>query len=86
MYHNILQVFNDVLLCFTMFRESRVPQVRNDRYRCIGDRAAADRLRHRDNIAGIGDNSAEIGDDAARVSDISAKVIQAKLRSKWRLE
>ena len=33
----------------------------------IDDRAAADRLRGRDNAAGIGDNSAEIGDDAAGI-------------------
>ena len=37
-----------------MFSESR-----NDRRRRIGDRAAAVRLRDRDNAAGIGDNSAE---------------------------
>ena len=53
-----------------MFSESR-----NDRHRPIGDRAAADRLRERDNTAGIGDNSAEIGDDAAGIVDIAAKVI-----------
>ena len=41
----------------------------------IGDRAAADRLRERDNTAAIGDNSAEIGDDAAGIVDIAAKVI-----------
>ena len=35
-----------------MFSESR-----NNRRRRIGDRAAADRLRDRDNAAGIGDNS-----------------------------
>ena len=43
-----------------MFSESR-----NDRRRRIGDRADADRLRDRDNAAGVGDNSGEIGDDAA---------------------
>ena len=53
-----------------MFSESR-----NDRYRRIGDRAAADRLRDRDNAAGIADNSAEIGDDAAGSVDIAEKVI-----------
>ena len=48
----------------------------------IGDRAANDRLRDRDNAAGIGDNSAgigdnsaEIGDDAAGIIDIAANVI-----------
>ena len=41
----------------------------------IGDRAAADRLRDRDNAAGISDNSAEIGDDAAGIVDTTAKVI-----------
>ena len=39
-----------------MFSESR-----KDRRRRIGDRAAADRLKDRDNAAGIGDNSSEIG-------------------------
>ena len=41
----------------------------------IAPSAAADRLRERDNTAGIGDNSAEIGDDAAGIVDIAAKVI-----------
>ena len=31
------------------------------------DRVAADRLRDRDNAAGIGDNYAKIGDDAANM-------------------
>ena len=53
-----------------MFSESH-----NDRCRCIGDRAAPDRLRDRDNAAGIGDNSAEIGDCAAGIVDITANVI-----------
>ena len=44
-----------------MFSESR-----NDRRRRIGDRAAADRLRDRDNATGIGDNSAEIGANSAK--------------------
>ena len=59
MYHNVLQVFHDVLLCLTMFSESC-----NDRHRRIVDRVAVDRLRDHDNAAGIGDNSAEIGNDA----------------------
>ena len=37
--------------------------------------AAADRLRDRDNAAGIGDNSAEIGDGAAGIVNIAANVI-----------
>ena len=37
--------------------------------------ATADRLRDRDNAAGIGDNSAEIGDGAAGIVDIAANVI-----------
>ena len=48
-----------------MFSESR-----NDRRRRIGDR-----LRDRDNAAGIGDNSTEIGYDAAGIVDITANVI-----------
>ena len=53
-----------------MFSKSR-----NDQLRLIGARAAADRLRDRDNAAGIGDNSAEIGDGAAGIVDIAANVI-----------
>ena len=47
----------------------------NDRRRRIGDCVASDRLRDRDNAAGIGDNSAEIGDGAAGIVDITANVI-----------
>ena len=47
----------------------------NDRRRRIGDHAAVDRLRDRDNAAGIGDNSVEIGDGAAVIVDITANVI-----------
>ena len=53
-----------------MFSESR-----NDRRRRIGARDAADRLRDRDNVAGIGDNSAKISDGAAGIVDIAANVI-----------
>ena len=35
----------------------------------IAASATADRLRDRDNAAGISDNSAEIGDDAAGIVD-----------------
>ena len=64
-----------------MFSESR-----NDRRRRIGDRAAADRLRDRDNAAGIGDNSAKNGDGASGIVNIAANVIHAKLRPEWRWE
>ena len=53
-----------------MFCESR-----NDRRCRTGVRAAADRLRDRDNSAGIGDNSAEIGDGAVGIVDVAANVI-----------
>ena len=65
MYHNVLHVFHDVLLCFMLFSGSR-----NDRRRRIGDRAAADR----DNATGIGDNSAEIGDNSAEISHNPAEI------------
>ena len=65
MYHNFLHVFHIVLLCL-MFSGSC-----NDWRRCIGYRAAADRLRDSDNAAGIGDNSTEIGNGV----DIAANVI-----------
>ena len=70
MYHNVLHVFHDVLLCFIMFSKSR-----NDRHRRIGDRAATDRCRDRDNAIGLGDNSAEIGDDAAGIVNIATNMI-----------
>ena len=47
-----------------MFSESRY-----DRRRRIGDRAAADGLRDRDNATGIGDNSAEIGANSAEIGN-----------------
>ena len=53
----------------------------NDRRRRIGDRAAVDSLRDRDNAAGIGDNSAEIGDGAAGIVDIAANVIPSQTPS-----
>ena len=73
-FHDESQCFTSVSWCFTMF---------NNVLRCLGSRAtigidaraAADRLRDRDNAAGIGDNSTEIGNDAAMIVDITAKVI-----------
>ena len=52
-----------------MFSESR-----NNQRRRIGDRAAADRLRDRDNAAGIGDNSTEISDNSTEIGDGSAEI------------
>ena len=72
------QRFTCVSCCFTMF---------NNVLWClasrgtIGDRASADRLRDRDNAAGIGDNSAEIGDDSAGIANITANVIPSQTRS-----
>ena len=66
MYNNVLHVFHDVLLCFMMFCES---------LNMIGNCAVADRLRDRENAAGISDNSAEIGDGAAGIVDIAANKI-----------
>ena len=61
MYHNVLHLFHDVLLCLTMVYDVwRVAQ----RSPSLHRRAAADRLRDRDNAIGIGDNSAEIGNNA----------------------
>ena len=70
MYHIVLHVFYDFLLCFMMFSE-----LRNDRRRRIDDCAAADRLRDRHDAAGICNNSAEIGGGAAWIVDIAANVI-----------
>ena len=70
MFHNVLHVFHDVLQCFMMYSESR-----NDRRRRIGARAAADRLRDRDNAAGISDNSAEFGDNSTEIGDGTAGIV-----------
>ena len=35
----------------------------------------ADRIRDRDNAAGIGDNSAEIGDNSAEIGDGAAGIV-----------
>ena len=56
---NVFNVFNDVLLCLTMFSESR-----NDQHHRIANHVAADRLRDCDNAAEISNDAAEIGDDA----------------------
>ena len=48
-------MFYYVLQCFMMLSESR-----NDRRRRIGARAAVDRLRDRNNAAGIGDNATQV--------------------------
>ena len=53
-----------------MFNESR-----DDGRRRIDDRAAADRLRDRDNAAGIGNNSSEIGDNSAKIGDGAAGIV-----------
>ena len=76
-FHNVLLVVHDVLRCITMFYIyfMMFSESRNVRRCLIGDRAATDRLRDRDNSAGIGDNSAEIGDGAAGIVDIAAYVI-----------
>ena len=55
-------MFNNVLSCLA----SRAT---------IGDGASADRLRDRDNVAGIGDNSAEIGDNSAEIGDGAAGIV-----------
>ena len=53
-----------------MFSESH-----NDRHRRISDHGAANRLRDRDNAAGIGDNSAEIGDNYAEIGDGATGIV-----------
>ena len=63
-------MFHNVLLCFTMFRESR-----NDQHRRIATTRAANRLRGRNNAAGIGDNSAEIGDNSAEIGNDAAGIV-----------
>ena len=71
MYHNVLQVFHDVLQCLV----SRA-------IIGIADHAATDRLRDHNNAqgisnnaAGIGNNSTEIVDNTAGISNIATNVI-----------
>ena len=66
MLYNVLHVFHDVLLCLTMFY---------DVYRVAQRSAPADRLRDRDNAAGIGDNSADVGDNSAEIGDGAAGIV-----------
>ena len=103
MFHNVLSVswlftsgsrcFTCVSWCFTMFNNVLWCLVSRA---TISKRAAASRLRDRDNAAGIGDNSAEIGDNsqksamAPQGSSISPRTwSHAKLRPdgpEWRQE
>ena len=88
MYHNVLRcitMFYDVSQCFTMYRN--VLHVFHI-VLCLASSATisvattnADRLRDRDNAAGIGDNSAEIGDGAARIVNIAVNVISCQTPS-----
>ena len=87
MFHNVLRVIHvllvvhDVLRCITMLYMCLA--IFNNVLLCLASRAtigvaasaAADRLRDRDNAAGIGDNSAEIGAGAAGIVHIAANVI-----------
>ena len=63
MYHNVLQVFHDVLLCLNNVLQCLVSQAMIG----IADHTAANRLRDRDNAAGIGDNSSGLVDIAMKV-------------------
>ena len=85
-FHDVLLVIHNVLRCITMFfmcfmmfyyvqQCFMFSESRTDRCRRSGDRAAAERLRDRDNAAGIGDNSAEIGDGATGIVDIAVNVV-----------
>ena len=74
MFYNVSECFKCVSWCFAMF---------NNVLWCLASRATigvaasatADRLRDRDNAAGIGDNSEEIGDGATGIIYIAANVI-----------
>ena len=54
MYHNVLHVFHDVLWCFTMFNNV-LWSLASRATIGVAASATADRLRDRDNAAGIGD-------------------------------
>ena len=69
--HNVLRCITMFYMCFMMFNNVLLCLASRA---TIGDGAAADRLRDRDNVAGIGDNSAEIGDNSAEIGDNSAEI------------
>ena len=59
MFHNVLQVLHDVLLCLVSRTTISI---------------AASATTRPPITAGIGDNSAEIGDDTSGIVDVAAKV------------
>ena len=61
MFYGVSQCFTSVSWCLVSLAT-------------IGDRAAADRVRDRDNTKGIGDNTAGIGDNAAGIGDNSTEI------------
>ena len=61
MYHNVLEVFHDVLLCLTMFYD--VERVEQRSASATTRPPIASGNRDHDNAAGIGDNAAENSDD-----------------------
>ena len=63
MYHNVLHLFHDVLLCLTSHETIGV-----------ASSTTANRLRDRDNAAGIGNNSAKIGNNSAEIGDNYAEI------------
>ena len=63
MFQDVLKVFNNVLR--SLVSHAMIG---------IANRAAADRLRDRDNTAGIGENAAGIGDNAAGISHNSTEI------------
>ena len=70
MYHNVLHVFHDVLLCFTCV--SWCFTMFNNVLWCLASRAT---IGVRANAAGMGDNSAEIGDNSAEIGDDAAGIV-----------
>ena len=63
MFYKCFTMFNNVLRCLASRTTIGIP-----------DRAAADRLRDRDNAAVIGDNAAGAGDNAAGTGDNAAGI------------
>ena len=72
MFYLWFTMFYGVSQCFTMFNNVLLCLASRA---TIGDGAATDRLRDRDNVAGIGDNSAEIGDNSAEIGDGAAGIV-----------
>ena len=73
MFYDVSHCFIRVSYCFTMF--NNVLCLASRATIGVAASATADRLRDRDNAAGIGDNFAEIGDNSTEIGDGAAGIV-----------